>query len=297
MRRRNFLNIVGGVAVWPLRALAQQSENFWRFGFLTLRKRPTPEDSDSFSAAFIRGMVMSRLRKAMPPLAAALFVVCAAQLALAPLSAWAGPREDCFSDTAEAEATIKGCTFVLQRGASSSDKSPHVAYAYNNRCSGYTKLGQYDLAIADCTKSLDLKNPGSQVPHKNRGDAYAGKGDYDSAIADYTRAIELLPSYDQAHQALAAATRLRDERIKGPLGDQAKVQIVPPVPHSQRVTSVDFSSDGTLILSGSEDGKLKLWQASNGRLIRGAVAGVVGIRCGALSGNMKVQFQAARSIG
>ena len=29
----------------------------------------------------------------------------------------------------------------------------------------------------------------------------------------------------------------------------------------------------------------------------GAVAGVVGIRCGALSGNMKVQFQAARSIG
>ena len=33
------------------------------------------------------------------------------------------------------------------------------------------------------------------------------------------------------------------------------------------------------------------------RLSEGAVAGVVGIRCGALSGNMKVQFQAARSIG
>jgi len=29
----------------------------------------------------------------------------------------------------------------------------------------------------------------------------------------------------------------------------------------------------------------------------GAVAGVVGIRCGAISGNMKVSFQAARSIG
>ena len=32
-------------------------------------------------------------------------------------------------------------------------------------------------------------------------------------------------------------------------------------------------------------------------IVEGAVAGVVGIRCGALSGNMKVQFQAARSIG
>jgi predicted metal-binding protein len=29
----------------------------------------------------------------------------------------------------------------------------------------------------------------------------------------------------------------------------------------------------------------------------GAVRNVVGIRCGAISGNMKVSFQAARSIG
>jgi len=33
------------------------------------------------------------------------------------------------------------------------------------------------------------------------------------------------------------------------------------------------------------------------RIMLGAVAGVVGIRCGAISGNMKVSFQAARSIG
>ena len=38
----------------------------------------------------------------------------------------------------------------------------------------------------------------------------------------------------------------------------------------------------------------KLWKAG---LAQGAVAGVVGIRRGAISGNMKVQFQAARSIG
>ena len=211
------------------------------------------------------GKIMFGLRKVLP-LAAAFFVVCAAPLALAPLSAWAGPREDCFSATAKPEAKIKGCTFVLRHRASNSRNPP--SFAYNNRCLSYNKLGKYDLAIADCTKSLDLKNPGPQFPYKNRGDAYAGKGDYDHAIADYTRAIELLPSYDQAHQALAAATRLRDEQVKVPLADQGKVEIVPPVPHSQRVTSVAFSPDGSLVLSGSDDGKLKLWQASTGRLIR-----------------------------
>ena len=184
-----------------------------------------------------------------------------------PPSAWAGPREDCFSGTAGPETQIKGCTLALQQGAIKSG-TPQVAYAYNNRCLSYNKLGKYDLAIADCTKSLELKNPGSQFPYKNRGDAHAGRGDYDSAIADYTRAIELLPSYDQAHQALAAATRQRDERVKAPVSGEAKVEIVPPVPHSEKVNAVAFSPDGALIVSGGGDGKLKLWQAGTGRLIR-----------------------------
>jgi hypothetical protein len=34
-----------------------------------------------------------------------------------------------------------------------------------------------------------------------------------------------------------------------------------------------------------------------GDLAKGAVRNAVGIRCGAFSGNMKVSFQAARSIG
>jgi hypothetical protein len=33
------------------------------------------------------------------------------------------------------------------------------------------------------------------------------------------------------------------------------------------------------------------------RMFLGAVRNAVGIRCGAFSGNMKVSFQAARSIG
>ena len=231
-------------------------------------------------------MVRLRLRKPIQSLSAALFVLCAASLTLWPLSAWAGPREDCFSNTAEPEAKIKGCTFVLQRGPTSSG-NPQVAFAYNNRCLSYNKLAKYDLAIADCTKSLDLKNPGSQFPYKNRGDAHAGKGDYDSAIADYTRAIELLPSYDQAHQALAVATKLRGEEVqsagRGPVQDRNRTaRAALAAGHLSDL----LSPDGSLILSGSGDGKLKLWQASTGRLIRtlrGHERGISGVASVAFS--------------
>jgi WD40 repeat protein len=48
----------------------------------------------------------------------------------------------------------------------------------------------------------------------------------------------------------------------------AKVDIVPPLPHSNWIASVTFSSDGTRALSGSGDQTLKLWDAATGKLIR-----------------------------
>jgi WD40 repeat protein len=47
-----------------------------------------------------------------------------------------------------------------------------------------------------------------------------------------------------------------------------KIEIVPNIPHSEGVTSVAFSPDGTRVLSGSQDSTLKLWDAASGQLIR-----------------------------
>ena len=47
-----------------------------------------------------------------------------------------------------------------------------------------------------------------------------------------------------------------------------KIQVVLNVPHSQGVTSVAFSGDGTRAVSGSRDKTLKLWDVGTGDLLR-----------------------------
>ena len=51
-------------------------------------------------------------------------------------------------------------------------------------------------------------------------------------------------------------------------GNKYKAEIVPNFPHLGSIESIAISPDGTLILSGSWDGGLKLWEAKTGRLIR-----------------------------
>jgi putative ABC transport system substrate-binding protein len=56
MRRRSFIAGLGGTAVWPLVARAQDAGKVWRIGFLTPRSLPVAPDRDAFSDAFTRGM-------------------------------------------------------------------------------------------------------------------------------------------------------------------------------------------------------------------------------------------------
>lgn len=57
------------------------------------------------------------------------------------------------------------------------------------RSAAYSRMGDFDRAIADATKDIELS------PHegsfKNRAEIYAKRGDYEKAIADMTQAIRL----------------------------------------------------------------------------------------------------------
>ena len=73
---------------------------------------------------------------------------------------------------------------------------------YGERCFVYLQLGQYEKALADCSKGIELNEKVSGF-WERRGSAYAALGDPDKAVADYSKAIELDPKNVAAINALA----------------------------------------------------------------------------------------------
>ena len=62
--------------------------------------------------------------------------------------------------------------------------------AYINRGVAYYSKGQYDQAISDYNKALEI-NPRYAEAYNNRGDAYLGKGQYDKSWEDVHKAQDL----------------------------------------------------------------------------------------------------------
>jgi tetratricopeptide (TPR) repeat protein len=72
------------------------------------------------------------------------------------------------------------------------DLNPKDAAAWCSRGCAYTKLGQQNKALADCSQAIKL-DPKNALAWSNRGTAYARLGQPDKALADYSQAIELDP--------------------------------------------------------------------------------------------------------
>jgi len=76
--------------------------------------------------------------------------------------------------------------------------NPKYALAYTNRGFAYGRQGNYDLAIQDYNKAIEL-NPKYALAYTNRGFAYGRQGNFDLAIQNYTKAIELDPNAAAAY--------------------------------------------------------------------------------------------------
>lgn len=68
----------------------------------------------------------------------------------------------------------------------------------NNRGIAYQNLGQYDLALKDYQRVINM-DPEHPQSYGNRGNVYDASGNYEKAIADYTRGIELKSDYADAY--------------------------------------------------------------------------------------------------
>jgi len=111
-------------------------------------------------------------------------------LALA-VPAFADRKTDCFQSK-DFNRQIKGCTEIIKRGKKETRKSRRLAYYYRGK--GHYEKRQYDRAIADYTKAIEL-NPKFADAYNFRGIAYRKIGQYDRAIADHTKMIELVPEF------------------------------------------------------------------------------------------------------
>lgn len=74
--------------------------------------------------------------------------------------------------------------------------NPDMAKAYLQRGNAYLAVGNYEQAIKDLSKAIELKinyKPDYAVAYVYRGSAYENSDNYKQAIKDYSKAIELTP--------------------------------------------------------------------------------------------------------
>lgn len=101
----------------------------------------------------------------------------------------------------KAPQAIEICTADMVSGkykGSDSKGRSGLATRYNNRGIAYGNMGDYDKAIYDHNKAIEL-DPTFAKAYNNRGLDYVNKEDNDRAIVDYNRAIELDPNYVLAY--------------------------------------------------------------------------------------------------
>ncbi len=84
-----------------------------------------------------------------------------------------------------------------------------VGISYTNRGMAYAGKGQYDQAIDDYDKAIELK-PRYEKAYFNRGNAYYAKRQYDQAIDDYKEAIELNPMNSYPYYNMACLYSVRN---------------------------------------------------------------------------------------
>ncbi|MCX6251086.1 MAG: tetratricopeptide repeat protein [Bacteroidetes bacterium] len=76
--------------------------------------------------------------------------------------------------------------------------NPKLTDAYYNRGNTYNNLGQWERSITDFSKVIEI-DPNNTKAYSNRGATYIILGQWDKAVADFSKTIEIDPEYAKAY--------------------------------------------------------------------------------------------------
>lgn len=119
---------------------------------------------------------------------------------------WAQAAEQadqCLEDSAwkNPDRAVESCTKAINTKVLTSYELVH---SLNSRAWAYSRNGDYDLAVQDYDRAIQLK-PDYAEAFYGRGLVYYAKKEFDSAIQDYSQAIQLKPGYTEAYNARGIA--------------------------------------------------------------------------------------------
>jgi lipoprotein NlpI len=116
-------------------------------------------------------------------------------------------RKKCMLPIVSSEERIAACTLIIE--AAKSPKT-ELAWAYRSRAHQYFRNRDFDRAIADYSRVIQLY-PDDRYAYVSRGAANCRNGNFDEAIADYGRAIDLDPNDGFAYVGRAAVYVQKDD--------------------------------------------------------------------------------------
>jgi Mlc titration factor MtfA (ptsG expression regulator)/Tfp pilus assembly protein PilF len=124
-------------------------------------------------------------------------------------------RSDSLADAQADEAHVQYFRHAIAECDTALRRYPDRFKTHWHRASCYESLGEFDKALVDYTRLLQL------VPKSERADAYYARGraqgaceDYELAIADFSEAIRRRPDFAEAYRERGAARALRGEHVQ-----------------------------------------------------------------------------------